>query len=241
MSQGRRKRILKDISKDGPPFEPMSPKDVQLIARAGDLGSADDNDLYDELELLRLNYLPQFRWREIAATDWQLRAEIHGALEHMAGLRAFFSNGSVVMASSVLFYSEPEQLGAVPDTEHPDRLRMFAKQHEALGYLEQWTRRLNDNFEQQAAKNPNFLAPPPAAMLGLTDLVIGLANLWRRRSGKNELPDGRKSPWLAFLQQSLKAITQRSFDEGAARKLTHRALKHSTSVRGLTGRGGVWR
>jgi hypothetical protein len=39
---------------------------------------------------------------------------------------------------------------------------MLAKQHEALGYLEEWTKRLNDNFEKQAAQKPNFSAPPPS-------------------------------------------------------------------------------
>jgi hypothetical protein len=234
----RRKQKLKAIRKDRPPFMPLSPNDAQLIADAAGLKCADDTEFFDELEEVRDRYRARYRFREITSTDRQLRAEIQDARHHIARLRAFFSNGNVSLASSVLFIHESKQSGAAPNPVYPDRFTAHAAQQKALGYLDDWVKLLNDKFERQAAIRPNSLAPPSAEKLGLVELVFSLAQLWSRRSGDVELPAGRKSRWILFLKQSLKTIAQLDISDDAARKLTDRAIEYPTTVEYKT--SGVW-
>jgi len=226
----RRRRKSKAIRRDRPPFEPLTPKDAQRIADKGGLDCADDRAFYSELEELRDCYRARYRWREIAPTG-QLRAEIRDALNHLARLNAFFSNGTVVVASYALFWlREREQLGEVPDPVHRNRMMPLAKQRDALRYLEGWVRLLSDRFERAAAASrPNWIAPPPAAVLGLDELVLGLANLWLTHSGQAGLPLGRNSRWICFLRQCLTTIAQRGVSEDGARKATGRAIEYSAS------------
>ncbi len=225
----KRRRMLKPIDRNLPPFEPLALRDVQLIAKEGGLECADDSDFFNALEFLRLEYRAQYRWREVTITDLQLRAEIHDALQQIARLKEFFLNPSINVASVLLFLREQEQSGAVPSLEHPDRLITLAKQREALGYLEGWVRLLNDKCEGQAAIKPDWFVPSSAAKLGLNELVIGLADLWQSWSGETEPAVGRQSRWIPFLRQSVKTVTQLDIGGPAARKLMDRAVKHLTS------------
>jgi hypothetical protein len=134
-----------------------------------------------------------------------------------------------MLAASLIFLRDEEQSGAVPHPEYRNRIVPLAKQSEALQYLEDWVKLLNEKFEQHVALEPHFLASPPAAALGLKELVIDLACLWRSRSGNIELTVGQNSRWIRFLQQALRIITQRDIGSRAADKLTQRAVEYSKS------------
>jgi hypothetical protein len=226
----RPRRKLKAINQDRPPFDPLSPIDVKVIAKKGGLDCRDDGELYDELDEPRLAYLARYRFREATSTDRQLRVEINNALEHIAALRKnFFLKPSVVVTTAGLFHCEPEHSGAVPHSEYPDRVTMHAIQLQALKYLESWVKLFSNKFERQAAARPNNFALPRAENPGLVELVFGLAELWKRRSGHTALPRGQESAWILFLQQSIKTIAQRDIGYDAARKLTDRAIKYPTT------------
>jgi hypothetical protein len=151
--------------------------------------------------------------------------KIEDALRQLAKLKAFFSRPSMALASQILYLDNPGASGAVPDVEHPDRLRAFAKQIDALLYLDGWVRDLADRFERKGYG----IAPKSAEKPGRNDLVLDLADLWRRRSGETELSVGRKSCWIKFLQQGLATIADLSVTGDAARKMTMRALKYEPS------------
>jgi hypothetical protein len=226
----RRTRKLKALKQDRPPFAPLLPEDVQLIANEGGFGSVEGSDLFDALEVLRVKYRACLRWREVTASDQQLRADIEVALKQIAGLKSFFVSGRIVMTCTALFHCNQQQLGAVPDPEHPARLIPLAQQRSALEYLEGWVRHLSDELERLAAIKPNWFLPPSAEKLGQNELVIGLADLWCEWSGEVEASIARRSRWIQFLRQGLKTIAHLDIGADAACKLSHRALEYSTSA-----------
>ena len=61
-------------------------------------------------------------------------------------------------------------------------------------------------------------------------LAVRLVGVWRKWGGNAELPVGRKSRWIRFLQQAHKKIAQRQIGPDAARKLTDRAIAWSRKV-----------
>ena len=111
---------------------------------------------------------------------------------------------------------------------------MHATQMKTLRSLDDWVTLLNDKFEQQVAIKRDSCSAPSAAKLGLKELVIGLGELWRKRSDKSKFPIGPNSPWILFLQQSLKEIAQRTIGYEAACKLTRGAVKNPIPVADLS-------
>jgi hypothetical protein len=218
------RRKLKPSKQDLPPFQPLTTEDVRLIADAGQLDCADDDKFYDALDELRDCYRARYKFREMTITDRQFRAEIHDALEHLAGLMLFFSDWRIMVATSALFLNSAEQSGAVPDPEEPEGTIHLSKQRDALEHLESWVKLLNEKFEQNAAINRNGFSFASAANLALEELVVGLADVWPYWSNGIEIETGRHSPWMAFLRKSLKTIAQRDTGEDNARKLTRRLL-----------------
>jgi hypothetical protein len=161
--------------------------------------------------------------RHVAVGNKELRAKIEGALRQISELKEFFSNVTIAAVSFFLFLDDQERSGAMPSRYSSDRVTVLARQREALCYLEDWITLLLEKFERQATNDPNWLASQSAADPEQIQLAIGIAGVWRRWTRKAELPLGRKSRWIRFLQQAHKDIAQREIGPDAARKLTLRA------------------
>jgi len=209
-----RRRVLKNLRTDRPPFRRLTSAEVHLIARAGSINIEGRPELAQEfekwLDILRCAYEEELRQKGYSLTDAQIADRLHEARKLAKQLRSILNDPALFIQSLVL-------------AEAKDKPWIFLDRYptrdlEPIDRIIDWSGVCLKDLAKRRAESPDEYAVPPAARPGLRDLVNGLITIWCGATGTGVPLGKRSSPLLSFLREGLRIITQRDVTIDAALK-----------------------